>query len=207
MSLQQHFIFQRSAWAAEHKLQGSRSQLWPRPVPSPPLCSVTPSRPATHASPQRAGSGSLPQNPRPRNTCTLAEAGLPAPQLLTLATLAKARPPQAARNSHLGESISHPLHTAPCNSSKPKPGHRSRRDQCSYSWLGNQIGSFSAKRKFYLISPHKGEGKTKAPEFCQSWGLFSLLHPIDGIVLAFLLLPGVGGMNLERGYPNENMKN
>lgn len=81
--------------------------------------------------------------------CTSAEPGLPGLQLLTLATPVKARPP-GGKNSHLGESISHPLCTVPCNSPKPKSSHRCRGGQCSCSWLGNQIGSFCAKCKFYL---------------------------------------------------------
>lgn len=127
---------------------------WAIPISSSSAALYQPfshSSPRAHTTTQWAGSGSLPQNHHPRKTCTLAEPGLPGPQLLTLATPVKARIP-AGRSSHVGDSISHPLHASPWSSSKPKSGHRSRGDQCqcSYSWLGNQIGSFSAKCKFYL---------------------------------------------------------
>lgn len=46
----------------------------------------------------------------------------------------RARTP-AGKSSHLGQSISHPLHAVPCESSKPKSSHRARGNQCSYYGL------------------------------------------------------------------------
>lgn len=131
MSLEEYFIPPRSAGAAGCELQGSSGRPWPGLLP-PPLLPLH--SPSAHTALPGAGSGSSPQESPSWKDTHFAEPGLPGLQLLTSAPPLRARTP-AGKSSHLGQSISHPLHAVPCESSKPKSSHRARGNQCSYYGL------------------------------------------------------------------------
>lgn len=130
----------------EQKLQGSRSQPWPGPFPSPAAPSDTP--PVVAQDPQCPHSHTMsrfreltPKSPPQEAVPPFLSA--PDLQPLRLATTGQARPP-AGKSSHLGESIlSHTHLTVHATAHNPKPATDLD------LWLGNQTWSFSAKCQLY----------------------------------------------------------
>lgn len=164
-------------------------------------------QPSAHTTTPWAGSGSLPQKSPSEKDTHFGRTGSPWAAAPDVAMPAKARTP-AGKSSHLGQSISHPLHAVPCKSSKPKSSHRSRGDRCSYSWLGNQTGSVFAKYMFYLNWMPIRVRRNKSTKSLQLLGLVFLSTSYKtGLFQPSFSYPIIGGRNLKRDYLNESTKN